>query len=258
MDPEDGPEDDPFSTEKHTGMRYFHWFKHLPWLWSLARGIRKTFLPVLLKIIPGLGVTASWDRENRHMVGGCLKRFDPMMSDTYAHRFIIPDLYYSDLPKHEKKYNQLWQEGAALMGAGKETVANTLVIAFYYLCLQPSTRSRLKQELEDYMLNANEFPSWAKLEKLPFLTAVIKETLRLGYGSSSRFIRVNPTASTEYGGLVFPPETAISMSAMLLCEHPDIYENPKEFWPERWLQDRNKSLELFVFGKGPRMCLGKK
>ncbi|KAF1975673.1 cytochrome P450, partial [Bimuria novae-zelandiae CBS 107.79] len=95
----------------------------------------------------------------------------------------------------------------------------------------------------------------AKLETLPCLTAAIREALRMGYGTTSRFIRVAPEVTMQYKNYVFPPRTAISMSAMLLCQHPDVFEDLHTFNPERWL-GKNQPADVYVFGRGSRMCAG--
>lgn len=215
--------------EKITGMLFYHWYEHFPSLWSIGRRIPIFIMPFLSKLTTGLPFTIMWDRQNLRQH---LRWYDPMTSKC-PHRVILPELYNGDLPEYEKTPERIVHEDVAILGAGRETVSNTFVTAFYYLCLQQQTHSRLKQELEGSMPNAKEVPSLMDLEKLPYLTAVIKEALRLSYGSTSRFIRVNPHSKLNYGDYVFPPGTTVSMSAMLLCEHPDVYENPKDFWPER-------------------------
>ncbi|EEB95203.1 hypothetical protein MPER_05864, partial [Moniliophthora perniciosa FA553] len=53
-------------------------------------------------------------------------------------------------------------------------------------------------------------------------------------------------------------QTIVGMSCVLLHKNPDIFENPLDFSPERWLQADIRELEynLVPFSKGPRICLG--
>ena len=172
---------------------------------------------------------------------------------------IYHELLSSELPQHEKSYERLWQEASALIGAAVETTSNTLCVALYHLHLprNQDKLARLKAELETAMPDANQLAPWSKLERLPYLSAVIKESLRLAFGTSSRFIRVAPESTLQYKDYVLPPGTAISMSAMLLCQHPDVFSEPLNFAPERWLT-KNRSSDLIVFGRGTRMCAGQK
>lgn len=235
------------------GLRNFQWFKHFPGLWQVLRSIPDR---MLLKMAPQMAITQNWERSNQKLVKEIVETFEPH-SYSKENVTIFHELLASDLPSHEKSYERLWQEGSALIGAGVETTSNTLTVALYHLSLQPETLRRLQIELEDVMQDRNEIAAWAKLETLPYLTAVIKESLRMAYGTTSRFIRVAPDAHIRYKDYNLPPGTAISMTAMLLCQHPELFEDPQTFRPERWLET-NQNSDLYVFGRGSRMCAGQK
>jgi cytochrome P450 len=113
--------------------------------------------------------------------------------------------------------------------------------------------------------------NWTTLEQLPYLSAVILEGLRLSYGAAGRTPRVAPDDTLIYEGkfgdkpvrYVIPPGTPIGMSCALIHMNKDIFPEPDEFRPERWLTEngtRRKGLDgyLFSFGKGTRQCLGMK
>jgi cytochrome P450 len=235
------------------GLRNFQWFKHFPGLWNVLRSIPDK---MLLKMAPQMAITQNWERSNQKLVKEIVDTFD-FKSKTEQRVTIFHELLSSDLPRHEKSYERLWQEGSALIGAGVETTSNTLTVALYHLSLQPRTLKRLQVELEGVMKTRNQLASWAELETLPYLGAVIKESLRMAYGTTSRFIRVAPHATIQYKGYVIPPGTAVSMTAMLLCQHPGIFKDPETFRPERWLET-NQASDLYVFGRGSRMCAGQK
>lgn len=236
------------------GLRNFHWFKHFLSLWNILRSIPDK---MLIKMAPQMAITQNWERTNQKLVRDIVDTFNPHEKRGGSHPTIFHELLASDLPGHEKSYERFWQEGAALMGAGVETTSNTLNVALYYLSIHEDKKARLKEELVAAMPNATQLASWATLENLPYLSAVIKESLRFAYGTSSRFIRVAPNAAIKYKGYTLPPGTAISMSAILLCHHPDTFYRPDEFIPERWLGE-NRATDLIVFGRGARMCVGQK
>ena len=237
------------------GLRNFQWFKHFPVLWSILRSIPDS---VLLEMSPQMAITQDWERSNQNIVREMVNTFD-LHQKNDNHVTIFHELLSSELPQHEKSYERLWQEGSALIGAGVETTSNTLCVALYHLHLphNKGKLARLKAELKSAMPEASQLAPWAKLETLPYLSAVIKEALRLAYGTSSRFIRVAPEAMLQYKNYVLPPGTAISMSAMLLCQHPDLFDEPLVFSPERWLTN-NRPSNIIVFGRGTRMCAGQK
>jgi cytochrome P450 len=114
-------------------------------------------------------------------------------------------------------------------------------------------------------------PKWSTLEQLPYLSAVLLEAIRLSYGVATRVPRIAPDETLIYEGKfgdqpvqhTIPPGTAIGMSSVIMHANQDIFPDPDEFRPERWLTDdgtRCKELEgyLFSFGKGTRQCLGMK
>lgn len=84
----------------------------------------------------------------------------------------------------------------------------------------------------------------------------------MSYGLSERLTRSNPQAVIQYGKYVLPPGTRFSMSNYLQVRDPEIFPQPDDFLPKRWLNDPISSTGnplsryLTVFGKGPRMCLG--
>jgi cytochrome P450 len=211
---------------------------------------------MLISLAPGMAVTKGWENRNQRLLRDIIDNYDPMLSNP-GHATIFHELLASELPAEEKSFGRLWQEGAALLGAGVETTSNTLNVAIYHLLQHPTKLSLLKAELEQCMPISQELALWLELEKLPYLGAVIKEALRLALGSTSRFIRVAPESTLRYKDYVFPPGTAVSMSSMLLGEHPDLFSDPTSFMPERWLA-KNTSTDLYSFGRGPRMCAGMK
>jgi cytochrome P450 len=92
---------------------------------------------------------------------------------------------------------------------------------------------------------------------LPFLTAVIKEALRLSYGVSLRLARIAPDAELRYGEWRIPKGTSVSMTAVLILQNPEIFPSPREFKPERWLEDTDGGLDKYLvsFSGGDRGVL---
>ena len=85
----------------------------------------------------------------------------------------------SDMPKSELSDDRLAKEAQILMGGGTASTARTLGFVSYYILSRPEIRARLSAELAEPMAKYPEsVPSWAELEKLPLLQALIKESLR--------------------------------------------------------------------------------
>ncbi|RAL63677.1 hypothetical protein DID88_003720 [Monilinia fructigena] len=170
------------------------------------------------------------------------------------------------LPPQEKTVNRLADDGNILIGAGGETTAQTLAVLFYHLLENPRILSTVRNEIS----TVDEDITWVKLEKLPFLLAVITETLRISSVVTTRLPRVAPDENLKFKQWTIPAGTPISMSYYLIHYSPIIFPSPEEFDPTRWIANsalgdsapgnavRNHRLgKYFVpFSKGTRICLG--
>ena len=134
-----------------------------------------------------------------------------------------------------------------------------MLLTTYHVLANPSVKERLKQELESAWPSAEEIPTWADLEKLLLLNAVLKESLRLGTGVLSRLPRTNHKRPARYEEWSIPPATPVSMSRPLIHYNPDIFPNPLEFDPAAGCpEEDSKKLDKFLipFSKGSRGCIG--
>ena len=147
--------------------------------------------------------------------------------------------------------------------AGIDTTSDTLMFLIWSLS-RPQHRQfqeRLIQEVKDIPadgLNDDGLPRTDICDRLPYVDAVIKETLRLYAplpGSEPRSL--SKTATVD--GFVIPARTVVSISPYALHRNPDIFEDPSAFNPERWL-DSQQSTEMkkwfWAFSSGGRMCIG--
>lgn len=123
----------------------------------------------------------------------------------------------------------------------------------------PKVCRRLKIELANDWPDIDAIPSWTTLERLPYLKAVLQESLRPSVRVFSRLPRVNHNSSLRYGNWVIPPGTAVGMSQRFMHFDPSMYPDPWRFDPERWMQgEKSKELEkyLVAFSRGSRRCVG--
>lgn len=85
----------------------------------------------------------------------------------------------SELPASELSTDRLSKEAEVILAAGTTATARTLVFISYYILANIDIRHQLGRELEDVMAGYPEkVPPWTQLEKLPFLSALVKEGLR--------------------------------------------------------------------------------
>lgn len=92
---------------------------------------------------------------------------------------IVWELSHSDaLPVQEKTMERVAAEARIILGAGFETTGNILTHLTYNILADKRVHDRLVKELKEAIPNPDIIPDYTTLEKLPYLTAVIKETLR--------------------------------------------------------------------------------
>ncbi|KAK8115745.1 hypothetical protein PG984_012247 [Apiospora sp. TS-2023a] len=164
------------------------------------------------------------------------------------------------LDEPEKRYGRIAQEAFVALVAGGETTARALTIMTYHvLANREKVLPRLLEELRTVMPSGEERPSLAQLECLPWLNAIIKESLRINALVTSRLPLVSPKAPLIYKDWMIPPGTPVSMTLRDILLDPDVYPEPLQFKPERWLvmaPDGQRMNHNYVpFGRGSRMCL---
>lgn len=118
------------------------------------------------------------------------------------------DLYeailFSTLADNEKSVDRLAQDGFLAIGAGGDPPARTLTAAIYQLLRNAEALAKLKKELVEAMPDPTEIASLRRLEALPWLTAVLKETMRILGLVTSRLPLVAPNEALVYGQWEIP------------------------------------------------------
>ena len=128
-----------------------------------------------------------------------------------------------------------------LLLAGHETTATALAWAFDLLFRAPDKLARLREEL-------------AAGDDHEYLDAVIKETLRVR--PVVPFVGRQLREATELGGYDLPAGTDVMPAIQLTHTRPDVYPDPYEFRPERFLEDNPETFGWIPFGGGTRRCIG--
>ena len=150
---------------------------------------------------------------------------------------------------------QLRDEIMTLLLAGHETTANALTWTWYLLSQHPEAESLLHAELEQVL--GGRIPTVEDLPRLTYTRMVLEETLRL-YPPAVGFNR-KAMADDEVGGYFIPAGTLIWLSPYTTHRHPEFWEKPDVFDPERFSQERSAGRPHFAhfpFGGGPRLCIG--
>src|SRR6202049_4824458 len=138
-----------------------------------------------------------------------------------------------------------------LLVAGHETTATALTWALYWIHKLPVVRKQLLKELQalDGPLNPSV------LFRLPYRNAVCCETLRIYPVGMLTFPRVTKSR-VELMGSSLEPGTIVVGCIYLTHHREDVYPDPDEFRPERFLERRYSPFEYLPFGGGIRRCIG--
>ena len=136
--------------------------------------------------------------------------------------------------------------------------------------MQARLRAELRSALQPPIrpTAAPGLPAFAALDALPFLHAVVAETLRLHAAVPGAQPRVSPggAGGVLAGGVRAPAGTRVGAQAWSLHRHAAAFPRPDEWRPERWMEDEAAGLGLvgsekkerwfWAFGSGGRMCVG--
>lgn len=151
--------------------------------------------------------------------------------------------------------SQVRDEVLIMFLAGHETTANTLAWIWYSLSQSPESDQRLQEEIQSVV--KGEFVQLEEIYQLKYTEALIQETMRL-YPPGWWFAR-RAVGSDTLGGYHLPKDHHVWMCAFLTHRHPEFWQRPNEFEPERFLKkDTNDThrFAYFPFGGGARYCIG--
>jgi len=148
-----------------------------------------------------------------------------------------------------------------MMFAGIDTSSHTTAFALYALAKHPEVQQKLYEEIKRVLPDKNVKLDNAKLEKMHYLRAVLKETLRL-YSPATGTARIIEEP-LELGGYHIDRKAMYFGPQIYMSRSERYFKDPLEFRPERWLRDHplKEDIHPFLslpFGHGPRMCVGRR
>jgi cytochrome P450 len=143
---------------------------------------------------------------------------------------------------------ELRDEMRTLLVAGHETTATALAWAVFRILATPRTQARLQEELGAQALDAG------KVARLEYLDATVKETLRLNPVIPDVGRRLK--APARIGGYDLPVGVHVLPAIYLTHRRADLWPEPLEFRPERFIGLRPDPTVYLPFGGGRRRCIG--
>ncbi|KAI1818321.1 cytochrome P450 [Poronia punctata] len=165
------------------------------------------------------------------------------------------------------------------MSGAREVLGLVLAYTIFYIARHPTAQQTLREELVAAQLDmrwhgeevtdssGGKMPSPQAMDKLPYMSAVLKESLRMR-PNSTPLPRVTPKdrSVTLAGYDNIPPETRVNSFQWFVHRDPTKWDAADEWRPERWLEDHpscesseaidSGEARLWAFGSGPRICVG--
>ncbi|XP_074303458.1 trans-cinnamate 4-monooxygenase-like [Silene latifolia] len=144
--------------------------------------------------------------------------------------------------------------------AAIETTLWSIEWAVAELVNHPEIQNKVREELDNVLGKGNQITE-PDTHKLPYLEAVVKETLRLRMAIPLLVPHMN-LHEAKLGGHDIPAESKVLVNAWWLANNPEHWKKPEEFRPERFLEEESKvetngnDFRYLPFGVGRRSCPG--
>ncbi|XP_077216244.1 desmethyl-deoxy-podophyllotoxin synthase-like [Tasmannia lanceolata] len=145
-----------------------------------------------------------------------------------------------------------------MFGAGTETSSTLMEWAMVELMRNPSVMEKAQAEVRK-VLKGKEKITESEFDELSYLKQVIKETMRL-WPPLPLLVPRESIERCEINGYEIPKKTRVLVNAWAIGRDPRNWENPEEFYPERFsnssIDFKGQHFEFIPFGAGRRGCPG--
>jgi cytochrome P450 len=211
-------------------------------------GARLSYLQFLQRDLGPMSPWGRFLRVRKQLLGVLQKEIDTLRDagtdrDDVLARLIHGGRSGSDPLTDEELHHEL----LSLLAAGHETSATALGWAFQYLLPDRDRFLRARDEVE-------QNPGEVHPDKLPFLSAIVSETIRLmpPIPIVVRYV----AKEVDIAGWSPPIGAYLAPCAYLAHRDPEVFPEPDEFRPERFLGVKQPPWIYFPYGGGARLCLG--
>ena len=141
---------------------------------------------------------------------------------------------------------------------GMETTSSQLEWITHYMVKYPSVQAKLIAEI-DSKLPSDRLPSLSDRPELPYAEAVVQEALRISTIAPFGLFH-SALEDTEIAGYTIPKDTLVIGNLYAVNNDPSVWDSPKEFRPERFINPNGKftlgEVPVIPFGTGQRSCIG--
>ncbi|XP_039044944.1 cytochrome P450 78A7-like [Hibiscus syriacus] len=229
----------------------FNWSDYLPWLsyfydpFHINQRCSK-LIPRVRKLVKGI--------IEQHQQRLCESR---LLFDNADFVDVLLSLDGEEKLQEDDMVAVLWE----MIFRGTDTTVLLTEWVMAELILYPEVQDKLHLEIDSAVVK-NKTLTDADLAKLPYLQAVVKETLRFHPpGPLLSWARLSTSDVQLSNGMLIPANTTAMVNMWAITHDPNVWNDPLEFKPERFLEAyvdvRGGDLRLAPFGAGRRVCPGK-
>ncbi|KAJ5176984.1 cytochrome P450 monooxygenase-like protein [Penicillium canariense] len=165
--------------------------------------------------------------------------------------------------------SEVLTNGVAVVIANSQLGTIAVTTAIYLLSSgDPRCFRRLVNEVRSAGFQTEADIRVDSTQSLPYLNAVINETLRLHHPTPGSLPRIAPDGGIMIDGHFVPRDTVVGVSLFNIHRRPENFTSPLEFHPERFLSKEDERYDLSLandrldafqpFSMGPRNCIGGK
>ncbi|KAL2820122.1 cytochrome P450 [Aspergillus granulosus] len=252
--------------------KYTFWQYEFPGLVDMLRKVGIYLIPK--SVLSAFEAVENWNLEKCDQAQQLLASKQHLSLEDQPVAFELALKGMSEVDAKPKAYPQrlsIASDMFSLNSGAFETSGNTSTYLMYELSRHPEWQRRLREELRSLSpslthvpgkrVEIDDIPDPQDIDKLPILHAVLMETLRLWPSVPGGQPRVVPRPCTLGGYHNIPAGTIVQSYASVLHRTPDVFPEPFDWKPERWLNASQEELALmrkyfWGFGSGGRMCLG--
>jgi cytochrome P450 len=153
----------------------------------------------------------------------------------------------------------LSSESSLLIAAGSDAVRFAVAATMFYLLQNADAKEKVTAEVRALEVGQERLNE-SKVSSLKYLRACIDEAMRLSPPKAGSIPRETGEGGIVIDGVFLPEGMSVGTSTYALHRDPEIYKQPYEYRPERWLErphDPRLYAAFTPFMKGPRACPGK-
>ncbi|CAI7591607.1 unnamed protein product [Penicillium glandicola] len=222
------------------------------WLVDLIPALR-----LLPDWFPGTGfkqIARKWRKDSDESMNVPADFVEQLIAQKLAKPSYVERLLSTN-PSAEDVVN-IKQSAAALYAGGADSTAAGLGFFILAMTANPKVQKKAQEEI-DRVVGSGRLPDFRDREKLPYIEAVLKETLR--------WMPLAPLGpphmadeEDEIRGYRIPKGAMVLPAIKWFASDPELYPNPEEFIPERFLESKELTgPHSYVFGFGRRICPGR-